>query len=140
MLCSLLFICSCSTTRLPICPKMAEMSYLTVDEGKGQVFGRFLVEQMKARGIKAKPLNYFVADFTGPATQICWLRKNYPLLLCSVNPKLIDSPTHLADAQRMCIIHTREWMKSIDSGHVGDLTIALSTNAYCPTCDSDVPW
>ena len=140
IICLSFFVSSCSTTRLPICPKMAQMSYDTIDEGKGQVFGRFLVEQMKQRGITAKPLNYFVADFTGPANQICWLRRNYPLLICSVNPKLVNNPTDLANAERLCMLNARVWMNLVDSGRVSDLTIALSTNSYCPTCNADVPW
>jgi hypothetical protein len=132
-----LALAGCSTTQLPICPKMAQLSYDTTDAGKDKIIGRFLADQAARRGIKIKPLSYSVAEFSGPTWQIKWLRANYPVLLCSVNPKLVDSPEHLADLQRMVMLHAREWMRLVDEGNAAALATFNSNNVYLPCCASD---
>jgi hypothetical protein len=107
--------CASRTNALPtwmITRGSATLPSFTKGAGKDKVIGSFLADETVRRGIKIKPLSYSVAEFSAPTWQISWLRANYPVLLCSVNPKLVDSPEHLADLERMVILHAREWLAS----------------------------
>jgi hypothetical protein len=139
LFCSGMLLAGCTTTKLPICPKLAELSYSTLGEGNNKLIGQFTAQELAERHIKFRPLNYFVAEFRGSCHQIHWLRENYPLLLCSVNPRFVSSPQRLEDIHRLCMLHAAEWMASVDRGKSADLTNITNLTSYCSCCLTDIP-
>jgi hypothetical protein len=127
-----LLISGCKTsTKLPLCQKLAELSYDTIDAGRGKVVNRFVAEECLKRHIDIRPLSYCVAEFSGRASQIKWLRNSYPDLLSGFNPKLVIQPEPLYTSSEE---HVRQWMALVDAGKTGDLM--LKEYVYCPDCCS----
>jgi hypothetical protein len=118
-----------NTIRLPLCPKLAEMSYDSIEEGRGKIIGRTVAEAASARKVRITPLSSFVADFTGPTEQIRWFKRNYPDLLCAFNPKLV---VNVEATNLSCMNHVRQWMDLVASGKEEDLM--LNEYLYCPNC------
>ncbi|MBS0202934.1 MAG: hypothetical protein JSS49_08560 [Planctomycetes bacterium] len=105
------------------------MSYGTAEEGKGKIVNRFVAEEAKRRGVVIRPLSYFVAEFTGPPSQIEWFRRNYAVLLCGFNPEMVINDEA---AYRSCSGHVREWMKLVDEGKYENLMD--DQFLFCPNC------
>lgn len=120
------------TVKLPLCPKLAELSYGDVNEGKGKVIGRYLAEQAEKRGIRINPLSPFVAEFSGPACEIEWLKENYPPLVCAFNSALVPDP---ADVYSQSMRHVRGWMNLVEQGELEELM--NSQYLYCHSCCLD---
>jgi hypothetical protein len=114
---------------LPLCPKLAEVSYDGVAEGKGKIIGRFVAEQAARRGIEINPLSQFAAEFRGPQHQIEWLRANYPAMLCAFNSKLV---VNAESVYKSSMHHVREWMQLVETGHLEQLMD--SQYLFCPNC------
>lgn len=129
--CIFLVFCSgcVAATRLPLCPKLAELSYPTLEEGRGQLLGRFVKVEAANRHVSVSPLSYFVAEFRGPRKEIKWLRRNYDILLTQFNPRLI---TEDEDVFTSAQHHVKSWMQLVDSGRYEDLM--LEESAFCPVC------
>ena len=117
------------TTRLPLCPRLAERSYTSRDEGRGKLISAQLSAAMKERGIKFTPLSHFVGEFSGAPGDIKWLRESYPNFLCSFSPEHIihDERTHSA-----CIRNAQKWIALVDAGKIGELMDI--ENFYCASC------
>jgi hypothetical protein len=117
------------TITLPLCPKIASVSYNSADEGKGKLINRFVADEAKRRGIEIHPLSYFIAEFKGPRSEVEWLKRNYASMLCGFNPELVvnDEATYTS-----CITHAVEWIKLIDEGRMNELM--LDKYLYCPNC------
>lgn len=115
--------------RLPLCPRLATLSYATIEEGRGKLVGRFVAEQAVARKVEIIPLSSFVAEFKGPTKQIEWFKQNYGNLVCAFNNALVieDEQTYLS-----CMHHVREWMTLIQTGK--DAELMLKEHEYCPNC------
>ena len=114
---------------LPLCAKLAAVSYETEEEGKGKLINRFVSEQAAARSVTVRPLSAFVAEYTGKPADIEWFKHNYANLVCAFNPRLVieDEATHLR-----CMSHVREWMALVLAGKEKDLL--LQASEYSGTC------
>ena len=77
---------ACSTVRLPLCPKVAEVSYATKAEGAGKLVNKFVAEEATSLGLKIKVVSSCAAEFYGAPGQLAKLKQKYPDLLFSYNP------------------------------------------------------
>ena len=131
----LAMLCSCSgcvATRLPLCPAIAEVSYDTRQEGKGQLIGRYLRSETERRLISVRPLTPFIAEFRGTFWEIAWLRRNYVMLLCAFNPDLVIDDEGL---YRRASSSARKWIQLVDAGEEAE----LMEFGYCRSCCTTPP-
>jgi hypothetical protein len=118
-----------SVTVLPLCPRLAQLSYETREAGNGKLVGSFLQAAADARGIQIQLLSSFVAEFRGPPHQIRWLEQNYAMLLCAFNSALvIDDQAVYTSAMN----HAEDWIALVREGRHKDLM--LSQYKFCNNC------
>lgn len=107
---ALLALAGCSSVTLPLCPSIADRSYVPPEADRH--INRFALERSNALGIQHVTLSPFVAKYTGSAAAVDMLRAEYPFLLCAFEPRqeLKDRETYMS-----CIRHAPQWIASIQS-------------------------
>ena len=111
-------LAGCATTVLPLCPRVAQLSYPT---GSGQNdVNRFVHERATEKGIKINALSTFAAAFSGYLYNVRWLEKNYPTLLCAFESgQVVDAQTvYLA-----CMSNAPRWIAPVQSEHPENLML-----------------
>lgn len=114
---------------VPLCPKLAQLSYEDVESGRGKLVGKFMAAQAKRMGITITPLSNFEAELFGPQVNVEIFLEQYPSMLCAFNSELVvnDESTFTS-----CRNHARKWMELTANGKSQDLM--LSEHLYCPNC------
>ncbi|WP_332819950.1 hypothetical protein [Sphingopyxis sp.] len=114
-----LLLSGCATTRLPLCPTVAQRSY-----AQGQTPGplnAYTKRVITARGIEVDILSPFSANFRGSKGDIRWLVDNYVHLVCSFEPGQVNSTQ---SAYTSCVNHAPEWIRIIRSDRPEHLMLA----------------
>lgn len=102
---------ACKTTAiLPLCPSVAISSYSEPNEG--EVINQKVYDIMDLRKIKLTPLSSFSAEFEGAKSDIRWLEKHYPILLCSFN---VDAENNDSQIYSVCHNNAPSWISVVQS-------------------------
>jgi hypothetical protein len=122
---TLLFLASCTTVVLPLCPTVARISYSNNEEDVA--INRLIIQEAKTRQIEINQLSWFAAEFSGYAPSVAAFKKNYRYMLCAFNP---SNPKILQDKVRgtyqTCMTHAAEWIEKTTSGP----EILMTTDFY----------
>lgn len=120
-------LANCATARLPLCPKLAALSYQ--NPKPDTVVSRYLSERAKERHVKISVLSPFAAVLSGSVGSIAWFQRNYPLMLCEFDPSQLvnDENVYLS-----CMSHAQEWMKILQSNQPEDLMV--NETHYAASC------
>lgn len=121
-------VSSCSTVSLPLCPRIAGLSYEESDASKSEV-NKYVVEAIRARNISMMNVGPFEAEYKGSWREITWLEKNYPALLCAFSPSRVIDPTAVHTA---CMDRAPGWISVVKSGRIDNLF--LDSYGYKSSC------
>ena len=122
----------CTTTvNLPICRQLSEVSYDSLEQGKGKILGKNLADSVLKRNIRVTPLSSYKAEYTGWHKDIRWLRDNYVDLLIDFNPELVIFDEETYQSARN---HSVDWIRLVEQGK--DSELMSDKYGYCPLCCS----
>lgn len=121
-------ISGCSTVSLPLCPRIAELSYEETDASKSEM-NKYLAEAVRARNISVMNVGPFEAEYQGSWREIRWLEQNYPALLCAFSPSRVIDPTAVHTA---CMDRAPGWISVVKGGRIDNLF--LDDYGYKSSC------
>lgn len=110
---------ACATTKLPLCPAIAGKSYANPTEDKA--LGMLLEQEIKKREIAVSQLSWFAAEFSGKSSDISWLSRNYPEIICSFDPKI--KKIYIRETYTSCMAHANQWITAIQAGRPESLML-----------------
>lgn len=109
-----LFVCvavsGCSSIRLPLCPKVAAVSFPAATQTSP--VNRYVAAEAQRRGLELTPLSPFVAEFSGPISTLSSFEANYRFLVCAFDPNQERDPRA---AFMTCIAHAPYWIEAVKS-------------------------
>jgi len=117
-------------TLVPLCPKIAEISY--DPPHPGALVNRLVAEQAQERHVQISILSPFVAELSGPAHEIEWFKRNYRFMLCGFDPRLVIED---ASTYERIMLGAAEWQTVLQSPHPEQLM--GTTIRYAPLCCPD---
>lgn len=122
------FLSGCASVNLPLCPRLAGLSRPDRD-GAAIYVNEFVSRAAKQKDVRITVLNPFVAEFNGGWSNVDWIQKNYPTLLCSFDPARVIDPTSV---HTVCTKHASSWVAIIKDDRLDDLF--LEEHLYKASC------
>lgn len=110
-----------TTTKLPLCPAIAEKSYGA--GGGGKTVNYFTKQAADSRKIEIVELSAFVAEMKGSANDVDWLSQRYPHFMCAFLPRLEVNDQQVYTT---CMRRASEWIKSVQSAQPETLFLPSS--------------
>lgn len=107
-----------TTVRVPLCPKLAAVSYTPAQPDA--IVNKFMAEQAQLRKITIKPLSPFVAEVSGKKSQIKWFVNNYQFMACAFDREQViaDETTYTT-----CTQYAPSWIDIVQSEKPEDLML-----------------
>jgi hypothetical protein len=125
---SSLALTGCASARLPLCPKIAAVSFQG-GARTGAVVNNYLAAQGNERNVKISPISAFAATFHGSVFSIAWFQGNYAFMLCAFDPKQV---VNYEAVYLSCMSHAPEWVKIVQSSKPEDLMVTQTH--YADVC------
>lgn len=101
---------ACATAKLPLCPRVAHLSYAT-DTTPSDI-GHYTATAAAVRGIHLSPLSAFAMTAHGSSSDIGWFKRNYREMLCAFNPDRVVDPKSVYAA---CMAGAPTWIEVVAS-------------------------
>jgi hypothetical protein len=122
-----LIVSGCASTQLPLCPKIAAVSFPS--GVPVSAVNRYISEDAARRGIKIAQLSPFVAEYRGSVSAISAFESNYRFLVCAFEPSQERDPRA---AYMTCTAHSPFWIDAIKSDAPQNLM--LQEHLYFERC------
>lgn len=100
----------CSSIRLPLCPKVAAVSFPVGT--KISPVNWYVAEAAEQSGIKLTQLSPFVAEFRGTISSLRSFESNYRFLVCAFDPVQESDPRA---SFMTCVAHVPFWIEAVKS-------------------------
>lgn len=127
MILSMALVSGCTSAILPLCPKIAAVSYPQGEEQSPVNF--YLINETKRSNLKLSILSPFAIELRGSLVAMNRIKRNYPHFLCAFDPKQEQS---IKAAYMTCITYAPKWIDSIQSKEPQYLM--LEENYYFERC------
>lgn len=119
----MLCLYSCSTTKLPLCPKLSKDNPSST-LGISQTLYAICLE----RNIKITVLSSTVGEFKGSKRQIRWLSNNYYIIICDFDQSSVVNDQAIFGA---CMNNSKKWIQVIKGKNPETLML---DEIYCSIC------
>lgn len=118
------------TTQLPLCPSIAHKSFQNPADASDINF--YISQNAVARGVNVRQISSFLVELRGSHTNMAWIRRNYPSMLCSFRYEQVlnGQETYLS-----CMSHAPEWMETVRKKKPADLF--LNSTLYRANCAAE---
>lgn len=125
---ALALISGCASVHLPLCPRIASLSY-DQKNSEGADVNKHMASALRKLGISSINISSFEAEYHGTWRDIHWLESNYPALICSFSPHRVIDPKAVHTA---CLERAPGWIMLVKQGRRGDLF--LDEYGYKSSC------
>jgi len=118
-----------TTVRIPLCPRLASLSYGDVKSGEGKLVSSFAIEQAKRYNVRIFPISSFEAELVGQKANVDSFLAIYPSILCGFNSSLVIDDEAVFTT---CMAEASKWIKDVGEGRAKNLMQAPSN--FCGVC------
>ena len=117
VLTSIVTLTSCSTTQLPICPKLSR----TTVQGDLTSLGQHMENVSSTYRLKVVKLSEFVVRVSGATGNLHRFIEDYPQIVCAFDPGQVGNA---GSAYMSCVQHAPSWIYAVRSNQPEELFLS----------------